>query len=376
MSALNDIATPELAALARDGDRDAFAELLTRHYPALLGSCRQMVGDVELAKDAAQEASVRALLGIGSLRHESRFGSWLIGIGLNVCRGWIARTQHSRAQPLTDSAALHTDATGDTTFEAAVADELARRVRAAIADLPVGQRDAVVRFYLLGLTQAEIAADLNTGPGAVKTRLSKARHTLRRSLNDTYQEHIDMPTHSTESPDSDPNEMVPVRVAGLRRTAPNQDGLRSHIVFLQSDAGQQLPIWIGPAEATALALILEKVETPRPGVYQFAASLLTGAGGRVSEVRVTELTANTFFAQVILDNATVIDARPSDAITLAVLNGVPITVRQAVFAAGEQNRATRSGLIEAAESATEDEQTIAVEAIERYKASIIALDKD
>jgi bifunctional DNase/RNase len=96
--------------------------------------------------------------------------------------------------------------------------------------------------------------------------------------------------------------LIPMHIAELRRTQAAESGVERHIVFLEDDHGRRLPIWIGPAEATALALILEKVELPRPGVYQFAASLLAGAGGRLREVRVTELTDSTFYAQAILSD--------------------------------------------------------------------------
>lgn len=73
---------------------------------------------------------------------------------------------------------------------------------------------------------------------------------------------------------------IPMHVAELRRTQAREPGVERHILFLEDDQGRRLSIWIGAAEATAMALILEQVQLPRPGVYQFAASLLAGAGGR------------------------------------------------------------------------------------------------
>lgn len=102
-------------------------------------------------------------------------------------------------------------------------------------------------------------------------------------------------------------QLIPMHIAELRRTRAGD----RHIVFLEDEQGRRLPIWIGPAEATAMALILEKVELPRPGVYQFAASLLAGTGSRLREVRVTELTESTFYAQAILSDETSIDADPA-----------------------------------------------------------------
>ena len=78
-----------LVRLARDGDRAAFAALLGRHWELLLALCRRALGDPELARDAAQEAALQAMLGLDRLRQAGSFGPWLGGIGLNVCRSWL-----------------------------------------------------------------------------------------------------------------------------------------------------------------------------------------------------------------------------------------------------------------------------------------------
>lgn len=83
------LADQSLMRSARLGDGPVFAELVDRHYRALLASCRRMLGDLEMARNAAQEAVLRALLGLDHLRDDTRFGAWLVGIGLNVCRGLL-----------------------------------------------------------------------------------------------------------------------------------------------------------------------------------------------------------------------------------------------------------------------------------------------
>ncbi len=322
-----------------------------------------MLGDADLARDAAQEATVRALLSLGSLRDDRRFGAWFIGIGLNVCRSWLTGTERRVVPREPGTAELAGVTTGDDhTFDLVVARELGSRVRAAVGELPTGQREAVIRFYLLGLTQAEVAAELNTGSGAVKTRLNKARKTLRETLKDTHEETINMSDQMLHQP-NDHNDLVPVRVTGLRRTAPGDAGVERHIVFLEGPKGERLPIWIGPSEATAMALILEGIELPRPGAHQLTASLVAGAGRRIAEVRLTDLTVSVFIAQVVLDDRTTVDARPSDAITLALLTDTPITVRSSVLAESER-RVTKGGdLVTEAEDAVDDQGKIAAEAL-------------
>src|SRR3954451_19286281 len=85
----------ELVALARGGDARAFAALAERHYAGLLATCRRALADPQSAPDAAQEALVTAMLGLGRLRSDERFGAWLLGIGLNACRH-LARGERRR----------------------------------------------------------------------------------------------------------------------------------------------------------------------------------------------------------------------------------------------------------------------------------------
>jgi uncharacterized protein len=187
---------------------------------------------------------------------------------------------------------------------------------------------------------------------------------LRASLIETYKEYFQMTDQTAE--------LVPMHVAQVRRTAPTEPGIERHVVFLEDDGDRRLPIWIGPAEATALAVLLEHVPLPRPGAYQFAAALLTGAGGRLREVRVTELTRSTFYAQAILSDGTEIDARPSDAITLALVTDVPIYVAATVLQQAAEHEPEYDDLLQQAVEATDDARVIAEEIKARYAASAAA----
>jgi RNA polymerase sigma factor (sigma-70 family) len=354
---------------ARRGDKDAFAALVERHYPALLASCRRMLGDADLARDAAQQAVLRAMLGLDHLRHDERFGAWLVGIGLNVCRSLLGARgrQPSSLEALLDERHLaEPAATGREPADHAEAADLAARVREAIAELPVGQRKAVALYYLAGLTHAEIADELGTQPGAIKTRLHKARKVLRASLLEFSKEPIAMTDQ--------PADLIPMHVAELRRTAAPDPTAARHIVFLEDrDRDRRLPIWIGPVEATALAVILDDVQLPRPGVYQFAAALVAAAGGQLREVRITELTNHTFYAQAVLADGVCVDARPSDALTLALVTGAPIHVAPGVLEQAAEHREILSDLLDEAQRAPDDAHVIADEVRTRIAAQVSEL---
>lgn len=246
--------------------------------------------------------------------------------------------------------------------------EVASRVREAIGKLPAGQREAVTLFYLAGLTHAEIAEELGTQPGAVKTRLHKARRSLHNPLEPLWKEYFAMPTQ--------PSDLVPVRIADLRRTAAAEPSSQRHIVFLEEiDGDRRMPIWIGPAEAGNLAIILENVELPRPGVYHFAAALLKATGGELGEARIVKLTDTTFFAQAVLADGTEVDARPSDALTLAAVTGCPIYVAADVLDQADERQPRLSNLIEEARRADEDASTLANEAKARIHDAMSAARK-
>ena len=126
-----------------------------------------------------------------------------------------------------------------------------------------------------------------------------------------------------------------VSVTDIRRSEDSDPLSRKHVILLdERDGPRRLPIWVGPAEATVLALSLQAVETPRPLAYQLAAALLDASGARVSEVRITRLTGEVFYAVVVVDGPAgrqEVDARPSDAVNLALVTGAPILADSALL---------------------------------------------
>ena len=111
------------------------------------------------------------------------------------------------------------------------------------------------------------------------------------------------------------------------------------IVILRDADGQRvLPIWVGPAEANAIALQVENLASPRPMTHDLLRDLVASLGASVSRVIISALKAGTFYAYLELKHAggiVMVDARPSDALALAARTRAPIFVQPAVL---EQSR--------------------------------------
>ncbi|MFQ5695098.1 MAG: bifunctional nuclease family protein [Terriglobia bacterium] len=107
------------------------------------------------------------------------------------------------------------------------------------------------------------------------------------------------------------------------------------IVILKDVRGDSiLPIWVGVYEANAIALEIEKVQTPRPMTHDLIKSVLSGLDALVKKVVVTELREDTFYAIIWLErngSTLSIDSRPSDALAVALRTDAPIFVEEDVL---------------------------------------------
>ena len=110
--------------------------------------------------------------------------------------------------------------------------------------------------------------------------------------------------------------------------APSEPAAPQRIILLKEDGGDRvLPIWVGRPEADALVFKLHDAATPRPMTSDLMASLVRVMGGRVERVTISSLREKTFFALVAVavdGRVEEVDARPSDALNLAVRVGAPI----------------------------------------------------
>jgi RNA polymerase sigma factor (sigma-70 family) len=290
--------------------------------------CQQMLHDWSRAEDAVQEAVLQAWLSLEKLRRPERFGAWLVGIVLHVSQSWL-RYHAARAWSLEAwwaDASCRSRPTWQSLHLNAQSCATCREVRLAIKALPTGQRTAVTLFYLADLSHAEIAALLGIPSGAVKSRLHKGRDRLRRTLLDLWLEE-----HMTNQI----SDFIDVQVADVRAVpVDNPPGERRVVLLAERDGKRMLPIWVGGFEGDSIAIGLLHAQARRLLTFAFASQLLEAAGARLREVRIARLVDETFYAQVVVQGPAgerAFDARPSDAIALALEAGAPIRVSDEVM---------------------------------------------
>ena len=150
-------------------------------------------------------------------------------------------------------------------------------------------------------------------------------------------------------------DMIQVQVKKISFYPPS----KGYAVLLQESLGSRfLPVIVGSFEAQSIALALEEVQMPRPMTHDLLCNILEDLSVEVSEVQISKLMEGTFYSKISLvgpGGATDIDARPSDAIALALRVGAPIYASESVMdEASVQEVAEQPGTPEAALSEGSD----------------------
>jgi bifunctional DNase/RNase len=128
--------------------------------------------------------------------------------------------------------------------------------------------------------------------------------------------------------------MIEMRVDSIQLDPRNMQPI---LVLCDEAKMRALPIWIGSAEANAIARVLLSVESPRPKTHHLLSNTIKALGSKVDRIEINELEDDTFYATVMLKRQsgdateeTALDARPSDAVALALIENVPILVAPSV----------------------------------------------
>lgn len=158
--------------------------------------------------------------------------------------------------------------------------------------------------------------------------------------------------------------MIEVRVQSLGI----DQGSKSPVVILQETNGERmLPIWIGPGEASAIAMELAGMKFARPLTHDLAAALIRGLGGALTRVVITRVQENTYFAELVIQRGTEvfsIDARPSDSIAIALRMGARVFTSEELLSPTAIEMAPNEGTPPIPPA--RDEETLSAEQLQDY----------
>lgn len=159
--------------------------------------------------------------------------------------------------------------------------------------------------------------------------------------------------------------MGEVHVVGIRVEQP-----QNQPVLLLREAGgdRYLPIWIGQAEAAAIALEQQGVEPARPLTHDLIRDLIAALGHSLKEVRIVDLQEGTFYADLVFDHEVTVSARPSDSVAIALRTGVPIYVEDTVLA--------EAGLLIPDESDDDEPGAAREDEVEKFKEFLDSISPD
>jgi RNA polymerase sigma-70 factor (ECF subfamily) len=172
-----DVETDSLVALARGGDREAFAEVIERHYDLIYRAALKWSGNRSDAEDVAQEVCIKLGVAIRGFDGRSAFTSWVYRITLNAVRDMVrGRVRQTRKA---DALALVSPDEAEPDQEAGLN---ARAIWDAVRGLPDKQRDAVLLVYAEEMSHAQAAQIMGIKEATVSWHVHEAKKALRGLL--------------------------------------------------------------------------------------------------------------------------------------------------------------------------------------------------
>jgi RNA polymerase sigma-70 factor (ECF subfamily) len=181
-----------LVELSRQGDLDAFEQLVAKHQKRMLNIAFRLIGDYDDACEAVQDAFVSAFKNIRSFRAEAKFSTWLTTITLNHSRNKLkqvrsrsARISYSLNEPgKADDGEIAQDcpAKEPSALDRMEAEDMRNKVRGCVDALEPEYREVIILRDLQDFSYEEIGAALKTRAGTVKSRLFRAREAVKECL--------------------------------------------------------------------------------------------------------------------------------------------------------------------------------------------------
>jgi RNA polymerase sigma-70 factor (ECF subfamily) len=182
----------DVVALAQQGRDAAFRELIRRYERPVFSLIFRMVRDRELAEDLAQDTFIKVLNHIDRYRPEFKLSSWLFKIANNVAIDHLRRrtldtvsmdgAPHAQSAQAIEATTIDVAADQESALDELEAREMGSAIERAIAGLRPEYRSCIMLRHVEGRSYEEIAATLDLPLGTVKTYIHRARHELRRAL--------------------------------------------------------------------------------------------------------------------------------------------------------------------------------------------------
>ena len=172
---------------ARQGDADAFEQLMTPLEKLIWRVCWHYTGQRETASDCAQEAMIKSWRPLDSYRGDCAFESWVYRIAANCSMDAMRKKKRDRSEsiePLKEAGFDPADPEPGTE-EKVIAAERKRQLRECITRLPEDQRDALVMTQLEGMSYEDAARRLDVSEGTIKSRVNRAKAKLKEWLTDS-----------------------------------------------------------------------------------------------------------------------------------------------------------------------------------------------
>jgi len=177
----------EWVAAAKQGNQDAFTEIVYSFQDAVYNLCYRMLSEHTEAEDATQEAFIRAFTKLNRYDMKRSFKTWLLSIASNHCIDRLRKRRMkflSLDEPLPSGIALALSSDEPTPEDVALETERGRHIQELLGELSPDYRAAVVLRYWYDYSYAEIAETLDTTESAIKSRLFRARQTLADKMKD------------------------------------------------------------------------------------------------------------------------------------------------------------------------------------------------
>ncbi len=181
--------TTILVRAVRQGDKQAFNRLVLLYQNRIYNLALNYVKNDEEAKDLAQDVFVTAYKALDKLRDDTKFGAWLYQIGLNHCRNRYKRLKrrgYFTNKSLDDDNSPLQLAGGETPEKELEQQRIIRLVRDTIATMNAAEKEIIMLRDLQGLPYDEISEILDIPLGTVKSKLSRARTSLKNKLKRVY----------------------------------------------------------------------------------------------------------------------------------------------------------------------------------------------